>query len=278
MRHAQPERYALADSNELDREAKAPGERKIGAQDDSIGTALPPPVDQQERDGHQRRHLVELGWMHRDGRWRQTIGKSYRPWQIAWRSVVVADEKASDPPDGMTNRQTGRRRREYRENRESPAAHQPKADKEPAGETAKPTHATAGKQQVRDRLLPEVFYDPEQLRADESAADACQTGIDRAIRQAPAPKFATQKPQSDERADSDENTEAGDLELADPKKDGIDVTPRLLAVGRAWQRRDCGLDTKTAIGPAAGRRRRFRPRKHELIGVPRESRIAAGSG
>jgi len=222
VRHAQPERNALIHSNELDREAQGPGERKIGAQHESIGAALPPPAHQQERDGQQRRHFVELGWMHRNGRGRQTVRKRHGPWQVARRAVVVADEKASDPPDGMTNRQTRRRCREYRENRESPAAHQPKSRKEPAGEAAKPTQATAGKQEVRDRFLSQVFRDPEQLRADESAGDARQTSVDRAVRQARAPEFAAKKPQPDERADGDENAKAGDLDLSDAKEDRID--------------------------------------------------------
>ena len=49
----------------------------------------------------------------------------------------------------------------------------------------------------------------------------------RAGRQTGAAELALEQPQPDDGADRDEHAEAGDLERADPKQDGIDISSSL---------------------------------------------------
>jgi len=68
-----------------------------------------------------------------------------------------------------------------------------------------------------------VLDDPEQLGADQATHNAGDAGIRPVLGQTGPPQLSLKQPEADNGTDGDEDTETGDLELSDAKKDRIDV-------------------------------------------------------
>src|SRR5262245_53568760 len=134
MRDRQWSEHARVDADEFEREAESAGEDEITAEHHTIADAPAAPSNQQPRQDAEERGLVQLGRMHGVRRRWEAARKRDAPGQRRRAPVVVADERAADPPDQLTDRERRRRGGEHGDHGPSSQDDRPETDEEPAGE------------------------------------------------------------------------------------------------------------------------------------------------
>lgn len=167
---------------------------------------------------------------------RQPLRKGNSPRKLADLAVVITNHEAADSPDRMTYRQRWGGGRKGREKRQPLHLNHGQASCESSGKSTEPTQSTARKKQRKEWCIAGELDSPPQLRAQQTAEDACEGCINCVLRQTGTPQLASEQPHSDERTNRDENAKAGDLEAPDAKEDGIDNRLLLRRASRAARR------------------------------------------
>src|SRR5215468_4410896 len=164
--------------------------------------------------------------MHAHVRRRKTARKRHRPRQIARASVVITDEKTSDPPDRMADRKGRRCGRERWQKRQALPSHDEERRSNTAKQAAKPAHAAAAEEKIAKWLLAHVLGHPQQLRANEAAEHTSHRRVAGGCRQAAARELAAKNPETHERADGDHDAEGRDFKTSDAKERWVHLCAR----------------------------------------------------
>src|SRR4051794_21622391 len=152
---------------------------------------------------------------------RQPLGKGHSPGKLCRSSVVVANEKTTDPADSLSNRQRGSSCGKHRDLGQALPVHHHETGGDPANKPAKPAHAPAAEEQTQQSILSTVLDDPEEFRAGKTTDYACERAVYGRRVNLRSLQLALEDPESDQRADGHHRAEAGDLERADPEEDWI---------------------------------------------------------
>ena len=225
MRHGETRDHPHVDADEFNQKPEDADCDQIAAEYCSINLPLSTPSDEHDRNWDEHNRFIELRRMHGNSGWRQALRERDGPWQVAWSTVVVAYEKASNAANRMPNRQPGSGRSKHGDDRQAATTHQPQSRGDAAREASEPAHATARQDQTTKRFFSQMFEYPQGLRPDQATDDASHAGVHRVARQTGAFQLPAEQPESDDRTDGDEHAEAGDLELTDAKENRVNAAP-----------------------------------------------------
>src|SRR4029453_14511346 len=185
---------------------------------DRIRHAVAPPSYQQPSHDKQRSHLIELRRMYPHVGRRQPPRKGNCPRQVARPSVIVSDEKTSNAAYRVSDRKRGCGRRQGGYEWKPLPLHDHHGGADATDKSPEPAHASSTEEQIAKRLLPCVFRDPEQLRAQESSKHAGHRGVARRCGETAARQLAAEDPQTNERAGRDHHAERGDVKISDAEE------------------------------------------------------------
>lgn len=129
--------------------------------------------------------------------------------------IVVANHETTDPPNSVSEGEGRRRGRQCRNNGNSAPPEYPQTCSDTSGQPAKPTQASAAKEQSGHGRLARKFQGPQQFGADETANHTSHGRVHAVVAQSAPFQLPREDPDADEGANRHEHAKAGDLEFTE---------------------------------------------------------------